>query len=571
MGDGQLGAYITALRSGEQALYEGFVSRVEHCRCAQFLFPHDAQWRALFTAVGEGLADYLEENFTMDGDILESLMDKVFDNVAGELGVEWSQTFRGRALPFSGFFVVLQCMRTPFGEHVLDFVISHPSMRPLASACSMFFDRLESGAAAHWHREDTIYFQRKLREAKHFILNEKRRYSTIFYKMAEPAFVVDQSMHLIDVNNAFEKFFKVDSDKLIGKSCCFLLGKDACEACLLSKALHEHTSFSNIEVVVPVLGEERIVLMSGSSLGFVHSEFSGGIVILQDITEQKRTLAKLAEYRAWLEELVEERTRELRLVNEQLLLEVAERQQTQRELEVLAEHLQRSNAELEQFAHVASHDMKEPLMLIVAFTERLMAKCGEQISDKGREYMERILKAAKQLQALVDDILELSRVRTSGRPFGPVDLNVIVREAMGDLEETTRQAAGRIEVEELMSIDGDSVQLRQLFQNLLGNALKYSKKGVPPSIEVRTRELPGEICEITVQDNGIGFDENDLTRIFQPFVRLHSKHDYEGTGIGLSTCEKIVTRHGGIITAKSRPDQGTVFIIRLPCKQQQIL
>ncbi|MBU4118618.1 MAG: PAS domain S-box protein, partial [Proteobacteria bacterium] len=291
--------------------------------------------------------------------------------------------------------------------------------------------------------------------------------------------------------------------------------------------------------------------------------------VFADITKLQKMEKELQEYRDWLEEMVDERAQEIQCVNAHLLLEVAERQQAQQELERLTASLRRSNVELEQFAHVASHDMKEPLLLIVAFTERLLARWPEKFEGKAGEYIARILKAARQLRELVDDILQLSKVRSCDRPFGLVDLDVLLRDVMADFEERISQAQGKVGVGSLVAIDGDRTQLRQLFQNLIANALKYSQKSVPPVVEVKGRKLPGKIYEITVQDNGIGFEEKHAERIFQPFVRLHARHEYEGTGMGLATCEKIVDRHGGKITAKSSPNEGAIFIVQLPMSQRK--
>jgi signal transduction histidine kinase len=213
--------------------------------------------------------------------------------------------------------------------------------------------------------------------------------------------------------------------------------------------------------------------------------------------------------------------------------------------------------------------MKEPLLLIIAFAERLLARWPEKFDGKAGEYLGRILKAGRQLRELVDDILQLSKVRSSEHPFGAVELDELLREVLGDFEEKIRQAQGNVGVGSLAAIEGDRIQLRQLFQNLIANALKYRRKNLPPVIEIKGRTLPGKIYEITVQDNGIGFEEKYAERIFQPFVRLHGRHEYEGTGIGLATCEKIVARHGGRIIAKSRPGEGSIFIIQLPLAQRK--
>jgi PAS domain S-box-containing protein len=237
-------------------------------------------------------------------------------------------------------------------------------------------------------------------------------------------------------------------------------------------------------------------------------------------------------------------------------------------LKALAERLQRSNRELEQFASVAAHDLQEPLRKIEAFGDRLKAKCGDQLGEQGKDYLERMQSSAIRMRRLINDLLAFSRVTTKAKPFQPVDLNQIAQETLADLEGSIQRAKGRVEVGELPVVDADPLQMRQLLQNLIGNALKFHKPDEPPVVKVRSRlvhESSGvQLWEITVQDNGIGFEEQYLDRIFQVFQRLHGRHEYEGTGMGLAVCRKIVERHGGAITARSQPGQGSNFIVILP-------
>ena len=231
---------------------------------------------------------------------------------------------------------------------------------------------------------------------------------------------------------------------------------------------------------------------------------------------------------------------------------------------LLAERLKSSNAELEQFAHVASHDLKEPLLLVVAFSERLMKRYGEVLDDKGQEYLKRTLKAASQMQQLIEDLLHLSRVTTSARQFESIDLTELLNDVVQHLEERIVREHGRVKIHSLHTLEGDRMQVMQLFQNLITNALKFRKDDERPLIIVKSRTIDDDFCEISVNDNGIGFDEKYLSKIFNPFERLHSRSKFEGTGMGLATCKKIVVRHGGEITAKSDPGKGSSFIIRLP-------
>jgi signal transduction histidine kinase len=177
--------------------------------------------------------------------------------------------------------------------------------------------------------------------------------------------------------------------------------------------------------------------------------------------------------------------------------------------------------------------------------------------------------AAARMQTLIQDLLSLSRVSSQGQPFAPVDLSDVAQTVISDLEIRIEQLAARIEVGVLPVVLGDRIQLGQLLQNLIGNALKFHKPGEPPVVRAWSQALnaQADVCEVVIEDSGLGFDEKYLDRIFQIFQRLHGRSEYEGTGIGLAICRKIAERHGGAITASSTPGQGARFILTLPCQQ----
>jgi PAS domain S-box-containing protein len=236
--------------------------------------------------------------------------------------------------------------------------------------------------------------------------------------------------------------------------------------------------------------------------------------------------------------------------------------------------LERSNRELEQFAYVASHDLQEPLNKIQLFGDRLMARNSQTLDQAGRDYLERMLNATGRMQTLIDNLLTLSRVTTKGQPFVPVNLSQIAQEVVSDLETRIQQTGGQVDIGDLPNIEGDPLQMHQLLQNLIGNGLKFHRSGVAPFIKLyasrpsRPNVLREPLfCQIVVEDNGIGFDEKYVERIFQPFQRLHGQSEYEGTGMGLAICHRIVERHGGRITARSKPGLGTTFLITLPIRQ----
>lgn len=290
----------------------------------------------------------------------------------------------------------------------------------------------------------------------------------------------------------------------------------------------------NVEmIIVQKDGRRRTVLASGQIMTDEKGNKAGAVVAMQDITELKQT-----------EKVLKEQTEELR----------------------------RSNQELQDFAYVASHDLQEPLRKIQAFGNLLQDEYGTTLGE-GEDYLSRMRGAASRMSTLIEDLLAFSRVTTQARPFSKVDLGMVAGEVASDLEVRLHDTKGTLKIGVLPVVDADPTQMRQLFQNLIGNALKFHKKNVSPIVKVSARKISAKkgmsaSWRITVQDNGIGFEEKYNDRIFSVFQRLHGRDSYEGTGIGLAVCRKIVERHNGIIVAKSELDIGSTFIVTLPAEQQ---
>ena len=259
--------------------------------------------------------------------------------------------------------------------------------------------------------------------------------------------------------------------------------------------------------------------------------------------------------------------------------DIDERKRTEDQLRSSTVMLVQSNRELEEFATVASHDLQEPLRKIRSFVGCLRDEQSDTLNSDGRDYLDRIQNAATRMTTLVADLLEFSRISSKAKPFIPVDLNEVVLGVISDLEARFVQTGGRAEVSDLPTVASDPIQMRQLLQNLIGNALKFHRRDETPVVRVSAEILDevdatggtqkmGKTCRISVADNGIGFDEKYLDRVFTIFQRLHGRGDYEGTGIGLAICRKIVERHGGLITARSTPGRGSTFYFSLPLVQK---
>lgn len=279
-----------------------------------------------------------------------------------------------------------------------------------------------------------------------------------------------------------------------------------------------------------------------------------------------------------------EQTQELNRIHKSLKEEIEERKKIESELEKRVQErtlelvqsnkeLETANNELRQFAWVASHDLQEPVRKIKVFSLIIKEKYG-LTDDKVAGYLDKVISSSERMMKLIHDLLnytELSNTQVSSF----VDLNKVVDDVLVDLELLIKEKKARVTVSKLPTLEIVKIEAVQIFQNLISNALKYSKAGVPSLIDIKSELLADDIdsasqlCRITISDNGIGFDETYMNKIFNMFQRLHGKSEYEGTGIGLAIVKKIIEKHDGTITAKSRENEGATFIITLPLHKKQ--
>ncbi|MFP5358153.1 MAG: PAS domain S-box protein [Gammaproteobacteria bacterium] len=321
-----------------------------------------------------------------------------------------------------------------------------------------------------------------------------------------------------------------------------------------------------------ILGYELADLGQSHFMSYVHPEdvaqSQAAINQLQGGADHvvfvNRCRSKAGEYR-WIEWSIGLSDHLLYAAGRDISARVAAEQSLKRTLEQLSQR----NAELQEFAFVASHDLKEPLRKILAFSERLAAQAQGRLDENGQFFLQRLTKAAQRMDALLDALLSYSRLSGQQGERRPVDLRQLISEVCSDLEMQIDLAGARVRLlADLPTVEADAQQLRQVFQNLISNALKFRspQRALEISIEGRVCTLPqqGEVAEIEVRDNGIGFDPRYAEQIFTPFQRLHSQQEFEGSGIGLAIVRKIIEQHGGQVSASGQPDHGTCFLLRLP-------
>ena len=319
----------------------------------------------------------------------------------------------------------------------------------------------------------------------------------------------------------------------------------------MSRALHHGEETHNELVQNQRFGseEKRYYLNNVAPIRDADGNVVGGVAAMLDVTDRLAAEHELRELNQTLEQRVAERTADL----------------------------EDRNRELQNFAHIASHDLREPLRKIQSFGGMLQEEATARLNEQENDYLDRMQSAASRMDQLLRDLLAFSRVRTQAQPFAPVDLGKVVEDVLVDYELMIRQTKAKVELNVDAAVQGDTAQLRQLVTNLVGNAFKYRHPERPLHLRIGTslvapdeahlRRADGEVCRMEVEDNGIGFPQEYASQIFDPFNRLHGRDAYEGTGMGLAICRRIVDRHGGLITAEGKPGEGARFVIELPSRQ----
>lgn len=379
---------------------------------------------------------------------------------------------------------------------------------------------------------------REQQQVERALVEVNDEYIQIFNSAPDGMHIIDKEFTVIRVNRAFMALTGHSSaEAIIGRKCFEIFAGQLCHTpdCPLNKILDGAERVEVEAVKVRVDGTCFPCIVTATPFRAPSGQLIGIIEVSRDITNWKNV---------------------------------------EKALSHAAQDLLVRNQDLQDFSHVISHDLQEPLMLIQAFSQRLQNNCLATLTEKGKAYLERIISSSERMQLLINGLLNYTRVEKESQPFVQVQLNTIIQEVLEDLTIMREESDATITVDELGSIMADPLQMRQLFQNIIGNSLKYHHPDRLPEIRITLARVPDGYdpathVAISIKDNGIGFKGEYNEKIFDIFQRLHTRQQFKGTGIGLAICKKIVERHHGIISATAVPGQGAEFIITFPLGQER--
>lgn len=435
--------------------------------------------------------------------------------------------------------------------------------------------------------EELLVVNQELMGLNVHLTRAKEYAEAIIYTVRTPLLVLDSFLRIITANRSFYTTFHVHQNETEGKL-IYDLGNGQWDIPVLRQILEEvlpqKIKLIDFEVRhnFPVIGK-RVMILNGCEIVGESAREKLILLAIEDITEEKLLLNKEAEFKQQLQEQIAQRTSELKEANIGLKQKNEEIAVSNSVLGERNDDLLKLNKELESFTYVSSHDLQEPLRKIQMFSKLILDKEEASLSEKGREYFARIQDAAARMQTLIEDLLNYSRTNVTDRKFEYTDLNEIVEDSKTEFAEIILEKKAVIETDKLCKIRINASQFRQVINNLIANALKFSRTDIPPRIVFSSRVesgallkkeyqfpgaerlLPGvQYCHISVADNGIGFESKYREQIFEVFQRLYTKDEFPGTGIGLAIVRKIINSHGGAITANGELNEGATFDIFIP-------
>lgn len=405
---------------------------------------------------------------------------------------------------------------------------------------------------------------KNLQRSKTDLLRSEQRYRSLVTATAQVVWIADASGELLNVSPTWQTITGQPEAEAQGWGWLRLVhpdNRDTVRQVWLSAVTQQTLYEAEYRLQLPSDTGDRDFLVRAVPVLEDDGSIREWVGTYVDITERKQADRFLKESRNLLEARVQQRTQELAETNQELQAEVAERKQIEHQLEQAATRLRQSNQELEQFAYVASHDLQEPLRTVASYTQLLAKKYQGNLDEKADKYINYVVDGATRMQQLINDLLTYSRVGKQNLDLTLVDCNQIIQQVRTLLQTAIAESKATIVVEPLPQVMADTSRLTQLFQNLIGNAIKYRSE-VAPIIRIAATERSEEWV-FSISDNGIGIDPQYRERIFVIFQRLHTRRSYTGTGIGLAICKKIVELHQGQIWVESEPNRGSTFYFSL--------
>lgn len=408
-------------------------------------------------------------------------------------------------------------------------------------------------------------FTRSIAKPVEELQESENKYRILLENLPQKIFQKDTDLVYVSCNENFAQDLKIRPEEFKGKTDYEFFPEELAEKYRADdRRIITSGKTEDIEEKYLRDGQEIWVQTLKTPIKDKKGTITGLLGIFWEITERKRMEEALLKARDELEERVEERTTELSKANTLLKKEIAERKQAEEKLKRYASELERSNQELQQFACVASHDLQEPLRMVASYTQLLAKRYKGKLDSDADEFIAYAVDGATRMQALINDLLTYSRVGTKGKDFKPIDCKTVLERTLDNLKKAVEESRAELTYEPLPTVMADDVQLGQLFQNLIGNAIKFRSEE-SPHIHI-SAERNEDKWIFSVGDNGIGIDPEFTERIFIIFQRLHKRRDYPGTGIGLAVCKKIVERHGGRIWVESKPEKGSTFYFTIPLR-----
>ena len=408
-------------------------------------------------------------------------------------------------------------------------------------------------------------FTRSIAKPVEELQESENKYRILLENLPQKIFQKDTDLVYVSCNENFAQDLKIRPEEFKGKTDYEFFPEELAEKYRADdRRIITSGKTEDIEEKYLRDGQEIWVQTLKTPIKDKKGTITGLLGIFWEITERKRMEEALQKAHDQLEERVEERTTELSKANTLLKKEIAERKQAEEKLKRYASELERSNQELQQFAYVASHDLQEPLRMVASYTQLLEKRYKGKLDSDADEFIAYAVDGATRMQALINDLLTYSRVGTKGKDFKPIDCKTVLERTLDNLKKAVEESGAELTYEPLPTVMADDVQLGQLFQNLIGNAIKFRSEE-SPHIHI-SAERNEDKWIFSVGDNGIGIDPEFTERIFIIFQRLHKRRDYPGTGIGLAVCKKIVERHGGRIWVESKPEKGSTFYFTIPLR-----